>query len=438
VPEIGIRKEDKNRWERRVPLIPGDVSSMIKQQGIAFRVESSPIRVFHDEDYIGAGAEIGEVVEDCPLVLAVKEIPTELLREGRTYVFFSHTIKGQPYNMEMLRRLMELKCNLIDYERIVDESNRRLIFFGRYAGLAGMIDTLHCLGARLHGEGLSPNPFGSLKMTYRYADLEAAKAAMVEVVAEAIKSDGLPPAVCPLVVGFAGYGNVSVGAQEILDLLPIDHLEPEEVEPFLEKGGYDRRKIYKVVFKEKHMVRPRDVDAPFLLQEYYDHPDRYTGNFEQYLPHLTVLMNGIYWDTPYPRLFTIEALERMYAGDRVPRIRLVGDISCDVNGAVEFTKKVTAPDQPAFVYEAKTGRVIDGVMGKGPAVMAVDNLPCELPKESSEAFSKALAPYVPALAAADFSLPYERVELPDPMKKALIVHQGALTPDYKFMEKFLA
>lgn len=436
--KIGIRKEDKNRWERRVPLIPEEVESMIKDNNLSFRVEASPVRVFHDDNFSAAGAEIGDVTDDCPLIFAVKEIPTKLLREGRTYVYFSHTVKGQPYNMEMLRRLMELKCNLIDYERIVDEENRRLIFFGRFAGLAGMIDTLHCMGARLHGEGLSPNPFSQLEMTYRYADLDAAKAAMSDVVAEAIMSDGLPPELCPFVVGFAGYGNVSLGAQEILDLLPFETLEPEELEPFLEKGGYDRRKIYKVVFKEEHMVRPRDLGAPFLLQEYYDHPDRYAGNFEQYLPHLTVLMNCIYWDTPYPRLFTIEALERMYEGDRKPRIRLIGDISCDIDGAVEFTKKVTQPDEPAFVFEAKTGRVIDGVMGNGPAVMAVDNLPCELPKESSEAFSKALKPYVSALACADLGLPFERLDLPAPIKKALIVHHGTLTPDYMFMEKFLA
>ena len=143
---IGIRREDKNEWERRVPLIPADVDQLAKEHKIEFVVQPSPIRIFKNEEYHSAGATISEDLATCSAVFAVKEIPEELFQEGKTYIFFSHTIKGQEHNMPMLKKMMEKKCQLIDYEKVADDKGRRLIFFGNFAGYAGMIDTLWALG----------------------------------------------------------------------------------------------------------------------------------------------------------------------------------------------------------------------------------------------------------------------------------------------------
>jgi alpha-aminoadipic semialdehyde synthase len=298
-----------------------------------------------------------------------------------------------------------------------------------------MIDSLWALGRRLEWEGAAPNPFRSLKQTHHYPSLEAAFEA-VERVGDEIARDGLPESLRPFVVGFAGYGNVSQGAQEVLDRLPMEPLAPEGLSNFHAQGMFDPKKTYKVVFHEKDMVRPRAPEGTFDLQEYYDHPDRYESAFEPYLSRMNVLMNCIYWDTPYPRFFTKAAAKALYE-EGAPALKVVGDISCDIDGAVEFTHKATHPDAPVYVYEPAHDRAADGVEGEGIVVMAVDNLPCELPRESSMAFSEGLKPFVGALAKADYARPFERLELPEEIKKAMIVYQGALTPDYRFMERFI-
>ena len=155
---IGIRREDKNEWERRAPLTPDHVAELVEQRELGISVEPASLRVFPAKDYRAAGARIDETLTDCRVVLGIKEIAIERLEAHKTYLYFSHTTKGQQYNMPMLSRLLELGCTLIDYERVLDERGRRLIFFGRYAGLAGMIDTLWALGRRLTVEGYD-SPF---------------------------------------------------------------------------------------------------------------------------------------------------------------------------------------------------------------------------------------------------------------------------------------
>ena len=209
---IGIRHENKSKWEGRTPLVPQDVSDLIREHGIGFQVQTSPTRVFPDREFAAAGANVvDELTDDCPIIMGVKEIPPEKFLPGRTYVYFSHTIKGQPANMPTLRRLMELRCQLIDYEKVVDNQGQRLIFFGRYAGLAGMIDTLWALGQRFRHEGLR-TPLETIQQAYKYNGLDAAKSEIAKV-GEQIRRDGLPEACRPFVCGFAGYGQVSQGAQ---------------------------------------------------------------------------------------------------------------------------------------------------------------------------------------------------------------------------------
>jgi len=430
---IGIRREDKNKWERRVPLAPVHVARLVQEHKLKVVVQPSPIRALTEADYAGAGAIVQEDISEAGVVLAVKEIPLELLQANKTYLFFSHTIKGQAYNMPLLQQLLDLNCRLIDYERIVDAQNRRLILFGRYAGLAGMIDTLHTLGQRLAWEGID-TPLADIQLTCTYGDLAAAKQA-VKNVGWRIMENGLPSQVVPLVVGVAGYGNVSKGAQEILELLPSEEISPADLFTLAEKGK--RNVIYKVVFKEKDTVEPLAEGQPFDLSEFFRHPERYRSKFEQVLPPLSVLVNCIYWDTPYPRLLTKETARKIYSRRTPPKLRVIGDISCDIEGGIEPTVKATYLDAPAFVWDPATGAAIDGVAGSGPVIMSVDNLPCELPIESSTRFGDGLLPLVPALAACDFSADFDACALPPELKRATIVYHGQLTPEYQYLEQFL-
>ena len=187
---VGIRREDMYQWERRVPLIPQDARELAQNHAIEIVVQSSPKRVFSDEEYRDAGITVSNDLSSCSVIVGIKEIPIATFEEGKTYVFFSHTIKGQAYNMPMLRRMLELGCTLIDYEKVTDEDGRRLIFFGNYAGLAGMIDTLWALGKRLAWEGI-PNFFEGVNRALDYRDLAAAKEA-IRALASGSQMQGCP------------------------------------------------------------------------------------------------------------------------------------------------------------------------------------------------------------------------------------------------------
>jgi saccharopine dehydrogenase (NAD+, L-lysine-forming) len=431
---IGIRREDKSEWERRVPVTPHDAAEL-RRQGIQVVVQPSDIRAFSDEEFTQLGIPVQEDLSGCPVIFGIKEIPKEAFEPGKTYVFFSHVIKGQPYNMPMLRRMLDLGSTLIDYEKVVDDKNRRLIFFGWHAGVAGMINTLWALGKRLEWEGIS-TPFLGLRQTRTYYDLAEARAALAAVAAR-IEAEGLPEQIAPLIVGVAGYGNVSRGAQEMLGLLPIIEIEPQEVATLAARPDTSRHHLYKAVFKEWHMVEPVSPNVTFDLQDYYDHPQKYRGVFEQYIPHLTVLVNAIFWTSAYPRLATKAYLKELFGGPAKPLLRVIGDISCDVEGAIECTVKSTEPGDPIYVYDPLTAEVSDGHEGPGVVVMAVEILPSELPRESSADFSRVLEPFIPAIARCDFTVPFEECELPPEIKRAVIAYQGKLTPAYQYIQRYL-
>ncbi len=428
---LGIRREDKNRWEKRVPIIPDHVKELKEKHEIKTIVQPSKIRTFTGKEYKEAQATIDENLSDADVIFAVKEIPISFFEKNKTYVFFSHTIKGQEYNMPMLKKMMELNCNLIDYEKITDEKGRRLVFFGRYAGIAGMIDTLWGLGRRLKSKKIK-TAFSEIKKTVEYANLEDAKN-HIRYVGTKIREKGFPEKMLPVVIGFAGYGHVSSGAQEIIDILPVEEIAPVQLESMDEH--YSKNLIYKVVFQEKDMVEPISSEKQFNLQEYYDHPDIYKSIFDRYIKNLTIFMNCIYWDERYPRLITKNYLKDNY--DDLKKLQIVGDISVDINGAIEFTEKTTDSSKPVFVYNPYKNNITDGCQGEGIAVMAVDNLPCELPKESSIAFSNALFSYIPSVVKANYKNSFEKINLPLEIKNALILHQGKLTPDYQYINRFL-
>jgi alpha-aminoadipic semialdehyde synthase len=197
------------------------------------------------------------------------------------------------------------------------------------------------------------------------------------------------------------------------------------------------RAVVKVVFKEEHIVRPISEDVTFELQDYYDHPEKYGPAFERFAPHLTVLVNCIYWNKMYPRLITKGYLKKSFQSDTQLKLEVIGDISCDIGGAIECTVKCSDTGDPLFVYDPLTGEAQDGVQGRGVVVLAVDNLPAELPAESSTNFGAVLLDLIPCIVHADYAKDFDDLDLPPEVKRALIVHNGELTPDYRYLHKFL-
>ncbi|MFX1518000.1 MAG: bifunctional lysine ketoglutarate reductase /saccharopine dehydrogenase family protein [Promethearchaeota archaeon] len=433
--KVGIRLEDKNVWEKRVPIVPSDMKYLMDKESIDFIVQSSSIRAFKDDEYRKIGVKVTPDIDEANVIFAIKEIPISVIeaqKSPKTYIFFSHTIKGQKQNMPMLKKIME-KDTLIDYEKVVNDKGFRLIFFGNWAGLAGMVEILWGYGQRVKINKNLENPFLEIKHTWEYATLDAARNAISEVGKE-ITEKGLPEDLVPLVIGFAGYGNVSTGAQSMLDFLPTKEIDPTELEDFYNRKDFSSNCVYKVVFKEEHMVEP--IEGEFELQHYYNHGlSKYRGIFPQYFPYLSILINAIYWSDKYPRLITKKFLKSQFESEEDVRCQIIGDISCDIEGGIEATLRTTKPDNPVFIYNPFIDEATIGLEGKGIAIMAVDNLPCELPMESSTSFSETLKPFVPMIAIADYSKPFNELDLPPIMKNAVIVHQGEITPNYKYIEK---
>jgi alpha-aminoadipic semialdehyde synthase len=238
-------------------------------------------------------------------------------------------------------------------------------------------------------------------------------------------------------IGITGYGNVAKGAMEIADLLPITEINPDELDSLQNNSNLPSNLVYRVTFKERHLSKLKDeASGEFDLQDYYHHPEKYENQFEQYIPHLTILMNCMYWDDNYPRIVTKDYLEKLYFNGE-PKLKVIGDVTCDPDGSIEATHKGTEIEDPIFVYNPKTREPKMGASGDGLLIMSVDILPSELPRDASNAFADALIDYVPAITQCDYSARFDDLALPDPIKRALILHNGEFTPDYEYMKEFL-
>ena len=185
------------------------------------------------------------------------------------------------------------------------------------------------------------------------------------------------------------------------------------------------------------MVIPKNKDDKFELQDYYDNPQKYNGNFHQYIDHINILINCIYWEDRYPRLLTKAYTKKLFSGKTLPELKIIGDISCDIEGAIECTLKATKPDKPTYTYLVDDDVIVDGIEGKGPVIMAVTNLPCEIPAESSTAFSSTLIEFIPEIASADYEGDFESLKLPKPIKDAVILFKGEFTDNFKYIKEFL-
>lgn len=410
--DLGIRRETKNRWERRVPLTPAAVEELVRGHGISITVQPSERRAFDDAEYRAAGATVGEDLDGCRTILGVKEIPPEGLYPGKPHLTFFHVIKGQAENLPTLRRVLESRVTLLDYERIVDDSGRRLVGFGRFAGCVGLIDGLWALGRRLAAEGVA-SPFAEVRQALEYRDLDDALGHL-DRVAEAIRRDGMPPEVHPFVIGITGGGRVASGVREMLDRLPVTPVPPDELPQLAARSDLSPRTLYQVVFRRADRV-----------------------DFARHLPYLTVLVNAIFWRSGDPRLVTWDNLTRLWDAG-APRLRVIADLSCDRDGAIEANTEVRTSGDPVYVAELESRSAISGVEGRGPVVLAVDNLPTELPADASNEFAKELLPWIPPLVRAEFSRPYRELALPPELGRAVIAHHGELAPEYGYLEELLA
>lgn len=291
-----------------------------------------------------------------------------------------------------------------------------------------MIEALYGLGQRLKHFGFE-TPLLKVKQAYQYDHVEEAENHLREI-AEEIKTKGMPEEFAPYVFAFAGYGNVSKGAQQIFDVLPHKVITPAELKNLNNK---EKNLFYKVVFKEEDLSKPINENAKFELQDYYNNPENYESQFDDFINRIDVLINCIYWDDRYPRLVTKEYLKK----NPETKLKLICDISCDIDGSVEITHQVTTPDMPSFVYNAETDEFKKGFEGKGVVDIAIDNLPTELPYDSSISFSNSLYPFIPRIVNADLEKPFDGAGFPDEIKRAVIVYKGELTPDFKYLEEFL-
>ena len=430
-----IRAEDKNRWERRAPLVPEDLREIINKTGTRAFVEKSEKRFFGEDQYGAAGADSCVGMADGDVILGVKEIPAEKILANKVYVFFSHTVKGQKDNMPLLQRIIDSGSTLIDYERITDAEGRRLIYFGPYAGDAGAIDLLSLMGEHWAEKGLD-TPFAEARRAHQYESVKAVCEHLGEIGGR-IQKDGLPRQLCPFTIGILGYGNVSGGAQQIFDCLPTERISADAINDWVGRDQGNRHTVYLTVFKERDLVSPKASGTVFNLQEYYNHPERYESRFDQFLPSFTLLVNAVYWENRYPRFVTWAGLKRMAKSTPTQKLSGIADITCDIRGSIECNVKSTDSDMPAYRVDPAAGTIEDGHLGEGIVLLAVDNLPSELPMDSSSFFSNQFRPFVPGLLSADYDSSLDASGLPPELKRAVIVYKGRLTEDYEYMNRYL-
>jgi len=424
---IGILGET-HAGERRAPLTPADVGWLVKR-GVPVIVERNPRRVFAGEEYAQAGAHLVTRAGDADLLMGIKEPRIEDLIPGRIYALFSHTIKGQDHNMPLLRAFLEGRNTLLDYEAIVDGQGERLIHFGRFAGICGMLDSLHYLGARLARRGLT-TPLAAIRPAWKYSSLAQARADLARA-REALAGSGLPGELAPFIIGITGHGNVSRGAQEVLE-----HLAPVEVQAhgpasFTALAGGDTGKIFKLVLKREERIRPR-VGGNASMAAYLASPHLFESNLDAYLPHLTLLIHTSYWDERYPRLVTRKLLQDLGRAGRL-RLEMIGDLSCDIGGAIEITTHATSSRDPVFTYDPARDCETGGLAAAGVTVLAVDNLPAELPRDASLHFSRQIRGYAWQVATRGLAQGEETAGLPARIRRGVVTHGGSLTPRFSYL-----
>ncbi|MDC6355423.1 MULTISPECIES: NAD(P)-dependent oxidoreductase [unclassified Robiginitalea] len=396
--KFGLIRERKNPPDRRVVLSPAACQKVLNRfDGIEIVAESSPIRVFEDAEYRAADIPVADDVSDCDVLLGVKEVPIDALIPEKKYFFFSHTIKKQPYNRDLLRAILEKRIELYDHEVLTNTKGVRLVAFGRYAGIVGAYN-----GIRAYG--------------LKYGDFKLPKAETLsdrEALIEALRGIELPA----IKILLTGRGRVGSGAREILDGMGLrqvtvaDYLEKEFREPVycqIDASEYNKR---------KDGVRGNKAD-------FFANPEAYRSNFFRFARVTDLFIAGHFYGQGAPYLFTREDARHPEF-----RIRVVADISCDIDGPVASTIRPSTIADPVYGYDPATESETDFKNPRAIAVMAVDNLPAELPRDASEGFGAAFVKQViPAFFDGDADGILER---------ARMTKDGTLTDRYAYLQDYV-
>ena len=373
--KIGVIREGKVPPDKRVALSPRHCERLKSlYPSVEIIVQPSPIRAYKDEEYSVLGFELKEDLSDCDIVIGVKEVNVEDLIPNKKFMFFSHTYKKQPYNRDLLNAILERNIQLIDYEVLKDKKGKRVIGFGRYAGIVGCY-----------------NGFLTYGLKHNLYELKAAnKCKDRKEVEEELKKVVLPK---DAKIVLSGYGRVGHGAREILDLLPIKEVSPSE---FL-KNDFDQA-VYTHLEVEDYY--DKKDGGEFDKSEFYSTPEIYKSSFGKYLSRADMYIPCHYWSDKADFIFTREDLKKENV-----RLSVVADISCDIDGPVACTLRPSKIADPIYGYNPLTESEDDYRKEGVIAVMAVDNLPCELPLDASEDFGNELIKEViPSLIGEDVDL----------------------------------
>lgn len=396
--KLALIKEEKRPIERRVALTP--LQAQLLQQTyphIQLVVQKSPVRCFPDTEYADAGLVLQDEVDDCDILLGIKEVPADKLIPGKTYLFFSHTIKKQPYNRKLLQEALRRNIRLIDYEKLTDPEGNRLVAFGFWAGIVGAYNAIWTWGKRF-------NLF-DLRRANSCFDLEDLRKEYPKV--------KLPP----IKIVLTGSGRVAKGAVEVLSGMGIKRVSPAE---FL-TDTYHEAVYTQLRSKDYHHRRS---DGGFDSLEFHQKPHLYDADFAKYYRVADLLIAAAYWNPAAPVLFS-----RAEIRNDDFRIKVIADISCDIEGSIPSTLRAGTITDPLYDYDPDAEKAVTPLSDpKNITVMAIDNLPCELPRDASESFGRQLLEYVmPSLLGDDSQ---------DIIKRATITENGQLTLPYHYLQEY--
>ena len=399
--KVGIIREGKNPPDKRVPLSPKQCAA-VKQQypHIDLVVQPSPIRKFQDTEYSAEGIVLQEDLSDCDVLFGVKEVPLDMLIPNKTYFFFSHTIKKQPYNRDLLQTIIDKKIRLIDYECLTDERGMRLLGFGKYAGIVGTYNTIRAYGLK--------HDLYYIKKAHDCNDLE-------ELHAE-LKKVNFPSGMAPKIV-ITGNGRVAHGSLEILNELRIQEVDPK---------AFLLQQFDQPVFAQLKVVDyvSRIDGGPSDMREFFKSPELYKSNFMPFAEKANVYIACHFWKDGSPFIFTREDAKKPEFN-----LKLVGDISCDIDGPVASTLRPSTIEDPLYAYDPIAEAEVPFNTPDAIDVMAVDNLPCELPKDASEGFgAEFIKNILPAIIEGDKN---------EILKRATIAENGALTENFSYLTNYL-
>ncbi|MGB0918480.1 MAG: NAD(P)-dependent oxidoreductase [Flavobacteriales bacterium] len=395
--KIGIIKEGKTPPDKRVGLIPSHCAHLKQTYpDLEIRVQRSPIRCFQDEEYATAGIELVDNVNDCDVIFGVKEVKHQMLADGKTMLFFSHTIKKQPYNRELLQEVLKRKIRLIDYETLTYPNGARVLGFGRYAGIVGAYNALIAHGKRYNSFELKP--------AFQCEDMKEMGREMEKVELDNAK------------IIISGGGKVANGAKETLNTAGIKEVSiPEFLNETFAEPVYCNADI--LDYHEK------DGKAPANFGEFVKDSTVWENTFSKFTKVADIFISAHFWDNKSAHFFTEEDVK----SDNF-KVKVIADITCDIKGSVPTTLRPSTIADPIYGYDKTTGEEADAYAENSITIMAVDNLPCEVPKDASEGFGQDLIEKIIPLFLGEDS---EKI-----LERATIAQNGQLTTYFSYLQDY--